>query len=104
MMADKSTSEILVAILDPNQAVEARYVNYSIVTKNDRELGGIIVTETPNSITLKYVGGVEETILRNDLKELKSSGLSLMPEGFENSLDQKAMADLISYLSGAKSK
>jgi putative heme-binding domain-containing protein len=98
MMADKPASEFLLAILDPNQAVEARYIGYTATTKNDREISGVISTETSNGVTLKNVSGIEETILRSDLKELKSSGLSLMPEGFENSLNPQAMADLIAYL------
>ena len=98
MMSDKPVSDFIIAILDPNLAVEARYVSYNVVTKNDREISGIISTETANSIAFKMVGGTEETILRNDLKEIKSSGLSLMPEGLENIIKPQDMADLIAYL------
>ena len=97
-VADKSAAALLVAILDPNQAVEARFVNYTATTKNDRELSGIIAAETPNSLTLRAVGGIEETILRADLRELVASGVSLMPEGFENVLKAQDLADLISYV------
>jgi putative heme-binding domain-containing protein len=96
-LADKSVETLLVAILDPNRAVEARYVNYSAVTKDDREFSGILSAETANSITLRSANG-EETILRADLAQLTSSGLSLMPEGFEQVLSPQAMADLIAYL------
>jgi hypothetical protein len=41
---------------------------------------------------------VEETILRTDLKELSSSGLSLMPEGFEKVMNRQELADLIAFL------
>lgn len=102
MMADKPVSVFLLAILDPNQAVEARYINYTALTKNDREVNGVIATETPNSITMRNLGGAEETILRSDLKELKSSGLSLMPEGLESALKSQDMADLIAYLKTGK--
>jgi len=97
-MAGKPTQVLLVAILDPNQAVEARYVNYVALTKDDREISGVITAETATSITLRSPGGNEQVILRNDLKELTSSGLSLMPEGFEKALDPQAMADLIAYV------
>ncbi|MDB6028315.1 MAG: putative rane-bound dehydrogenase, partial [Verrucomicrobiales bacterium] len=100
MMSDKPASVFVTAILDPNQAVEARYVNYNIVTKNERELSGIMTTETANSITLKTAGGTEETLLRRDVKEMKSSGLSLMPDGFENTLRPQDMADLIAFIKG----
>ena len=96
-LADKSVEALLVAILDPNRAVEARYVNYTAVTKDNREFTGILSAETANSITLRSANG-EETILRADLAQLTSSGLSLMPEGFEQVLSPQAMADLIAYL------
>jgi putative membrane-bound dehydrogenase-like protein len=98
MMSDKPASDFLIAILDPNRSVEVRYVNYTALLKNDREISGIIVSETANSLTLKNSSGPEETILRSDLQDLRSSGLSLMPEGLENSLKSQDLADLIKYL------
>ncbi len=97
-MADKPVPTLLVAILDPNQAVEARYVNYTAITRNDREISGIITAETATSITLRSPGGKEEVILRSDLKDLTSSGLSLMPEGFEKAMNPQDLADLIGYI------
>ncbi len=99
-LANKSVETLLTAILDPNQAIESRYIAYNAVTKNDRELSGIIAAETPTSITLRGPGGVEEIILRNDLKELTSGGLSLMPEGLEKMLSHQGMADLLAFLNG----
>ena len=101
-VAGKPAGYLLTAILDPNQSVEARYTGYSAQTKNDLEYSGIIVAETANSITLRMAGGTDATILRNELKDLTSSGRSLMPDGFENGLDPQALADLIAYIkSGA---
>ena len=96
-LADKSIETLLVAILDPNRAVEARYVNYTAVTKDDREFSGVLASETANSITLRSANG-EETILRADLVRLSSSGLSLMPEGFEGIFSPQDLADLIAFL------
>ena len=97
-VADKPVETLLVAILDPNQAFETKYINYTAVTKSDREISGIIAVETPNSITLRNAGGTDETILRGDIKDLTSSRLSFMPDGFENSLTPQDMADLIGYI------
>ena len=97
-VADKPFETLLVAILDPNQAFEAKYISYTAVTKSDRELNGIIAVETPNSITLRNAGGTDETILRTDIKELTSSRLSFMPEGFESALTPQDMADLIGFI------
>jgi putative membrane-bound dehydrogenase-like protein len=100
-LSSKSPQVLLAAILDPNQAVEARYVSYTAVTVSGRELSGIIASETPNSLSLRMANGAEETILRSDLKTLTSSGLSAMPEGLENALNPQALADLIQYLVAA---
>jgi putative membrane-bound dehydrogenase-like protein len=98
MMTDKPISTFVVAIFDPNQAVETRYLNFNVLTASERELSGVITSETANSITLRQASGTEETLLRRDVKELKSSGLSLMPEGFENALTPQDVADLIAFI------
>jgi putative membrane-bound dehydrogenase-like protein len=97
-VADKPVSELVVAILDPNQAVDPAYTSYTAVTGDGRELSGILVAETPNSITLRMAGGGEEQLLRSNLKEFTGSGRSLMPEGFENAFKPQDLADVIAYV------
>jgi len=99
-IVNKSVPVLVEAILDPNRAVEARYVSYTAVTKTDREVSGIITSESANNLTLRATDGREETLLRAELKELSSSGLSLMPEGFEKALGPQDMADLLAALLG----
>jgi len=96
-VANKPVATLIESILDPNSAVEVRYVNYTALTKDDREISGIIVAEGANSITLRSPTG-EETVLRKDLERLSSSGLSLMPEGFEKVLSTQDLADVIAYI------
>jgi hypothetical protein len=84
--------------LDPNQAVEARYVNYLATTKNGLTYTGILAAETGNSITLIGTEGKPQTILRKDLEELTSTGKSLMPEGLEKELQPQDIADLIAFI------
>jgi putative membrane-bound dehydrogenase-like protein len=97
-VADKPVQELVVAILDPNRAVDPAYTAYTAITKDDRDLSGILVSETPNSISLRMAGGAEEQILRNNLEQLTSSGRSLMPEGFEAGLKPQDLSDLIAYI------
>jgi putative heme-binding domain-containing protein len=97
-MADKPLPELVVAILDPNQAVDPAYTAYTAITRDDRELTGILSSESPNSITLRLAGGTEERIVRSNLKQLTTSGRSLMPEGFETGLKPQDLADLIAYI------
>jgi putative heme-binding domain-containing protein len=97
-VATKPVQELVVAILDPNQAVDPAYTSYSVATKDDRDLTGILVSETPNSIVLRSPGGSEETVLRANIQDLRTSGRSLMPEGFETVMKPQDVADLIAYV------
>jgi len=94
----RDTDWLLTAILDPNAAVEARYLGYTAETKSGREFTGIITAETPNNLVMRGADGTEETILRTDLKQLLGSGLSLMPEGMEAALKPQDMADLLAFI------
>jgi putative membrane-bound dehydrogenase-like protein len=97
-MANKSPQAILIAVLDPNQAVDARYIQYLAATKDGRQHNGILAGETATSITIREQDGKEKVILRTDLEELQSTGKSLMPEGLEKDVTKQDMADLIAYL------
>ena len=100
MMVGKPVEQLIEAILDPNAALEARYQNFTAWMKDGREAGGIIITETPTTLTLRAPNKADETILRGDLKELAAGGLSLMPEGLENAFTPQQLADLIAFVTG----
>jgi putative membrane-bound dehydrogenase-like protein len=97
-LGDKSREALLIAILDPNRAVEARYMNYMAVTNNGLTLTGVLTSETGNSITLVELEGKEHVILRSDLEELISTNKSMMPEGLEKDLSDQDLADVIAFV------
>ena len=51
-VGDKSPQGLLTAILDPNKAVEARYINYVATTKSGLTLSGLLQSETSTSVSL----------------------------------------------------
>jgi putative membrane-bound dehydrogenase-like protein len=102
-VGDKSPESLLVAILDPNRAVEARYLNYTATTQDGLTFTGVLANETGTSITLLEPEGKRRTILRTDLEDLTSTGKSVMPEGLEKELKVQDLADLIAFVrSGLK--
>jgi putative heme-binding domain-containing protein len=68
------------------------------VDDSGRTTTGLILSETAASLTIGRDKGVTETIQKQDIEVLKASGLSLMPEGLEKSIDPQAMADLLAFL------
>jgi putative membrane-bound dehydrogenase-like protein len=97
-VGDKSVQGLLTAILDPNRAVEARYINYQAVTKAGLTYAGILASETSTSITLVAADGKKHQLLRNELDELASTGKSMMPEGLEKDLSPQDLADIIAHV------
>ncbi len=94
----KTPEALLVAILDPNAAIDAAYVRYSLLTDDGRVLEGLMVDETADSVTLAQQGGERVTVRRDQIEELHSPGVSLMPNGFESQMNVEQMRDLITYL------
>ena len=95
---NKSVSDFVVAILDPNAAVEPRYVSYALTTRDQRTLVGVIANESAASLEVVQPGGIRETILRPDIESIRATGVSLMPDGLEQAINPQDMADLIAFL------
>ena len=99
---DRGMDAVLLNILDPNREVMPQFISYLLVTTSGRVLTGMIAVETANSLTIRQPDGREETVLRLDIEELRSTGLSYMPEGLEKQIGVPAMADLLAYLNSIK--
>jgi putative heme-binding domain-containing protein len=98
---NKTKEELITSILNPSYAIEPRFVNYVITTKDGRMYDGIIANETTWSITLR--GGSEEgdeTVLRKNIAAIRASSVSLMPDELEKGFGKQGLADVIAYLRG----
>jgi putative heme-binding domain-containing protein len=95
---NRGPDAILANVLAPNQEVNPQYVNYIVLTRDGRQLTGMISAETATSVTLTRAENQSDTVLRIDIEELRATGASLMPEGFESQIDKQAMADLLEYV------
>ncbi|NQV27343.1 MAG: c-type cytochrome [Rhodopirellula sp.] len=97
-LRDRSTRALLTAILDPNRAVEAKFLTYTVAMNSGQVFSGMLASESGNSITLIATDGKEHVLLRKEIDELASSGRSLMPEGLEKDLSKQDIADVIAFV------
>ena len=95
---NRSPANLLVAMLDPNRAIEARFLDYRALTDDGRIFTGMLIAETATSITLQGPEAKQNTLLRRELDDLRSTGKSIMPEGFEKDVSRQDLADLFAYL------
>lgn len=96
---NKTKEELLNSIMNPSAAIEPRFANYIMTTKDGHIYDGILANETPGAVTLRNADA-DVTILRKNIAEIRASSLSIMPDGFEKSLSKQQVADIIAYLRG----
>lgn len=96
----RTASELLTQILDPNREVGPNYMQFAVALNDGQVLAGMITEESPVSLTLKQAENKQLTLQREQIAEIKATGLSLMPEGFEKKLSPQEFADLIAFLRG----
>lgn len=94
----KTPVQLLTDILDPNKAIDNNYFSYTVVDQQGQIHTGILSAETASSVTLRQPENKTVSILRSDIDEIRSNGVSLMPVGFEKSIAPQQMADLISFI------
>lgn len=98
-LPDRSAEYLVKAILDPNDHIAPEFVYYLVDLKDFRSLGGIVIAETEDTITLAAPGGgTAEVVKLDQIDEMHASKLSLMPEGMENLVRTSAFPDLIAFL------
>lgn len=96
--AHRDRQSLIENILDPNRTVLPAYMQYIVIDAIGKSYSGVIAAQTATSLTLQREKGASDTILLADVEEIRSTGRSLMPEGFEKTISVQEMADLVAYL------
>jgi putative membrane-bound dehydrogenase-like protein len=95
---ERTPDQLLEQILDPNREINPAYINYTAALIDGRIVTGMIASESATSITLKRAEGATDVILRSQIDEMISTGVSLMPEGLEKDITPEQLADIIAYV------
>lgn len=93
-----SKDAMYLAILAPSAGISHAYEAYALRTDEDEVVTGLLVSETPQSITLKDAKGIEHTVAREKVDEFKKQDKSLMPENLHELVSEQGLVDLVEYL------
>jgi hypothetical protein len=88
---------LLTNIVTPSATVSPDYSMKQVLLDDGRVLSGIIVRRTSELLVLRTPTG-EETVPTADVERVIDGGVSLMPEGLLDRLDDAEARDLIRYL------
>ena len=91
--------QLLSNVFDPSLVIGPGYQVVTVVTKDGRNLTGLLGEDSEQRVVVKLPGGGEEAVQRNDVKYTRLSKLSMMPEGIETLLSKQDLSDLFAFLS-----
>jgi putative heme-binding domain-containing protein len=89
-------------IVEPSARINPDHVSYIIETKGGDTLSGLVRQEGERVIVSEAADKVT-TISRDEVKEIRPSKVSLMPEGYRE-LGEKRLRDLVTFLTTEKGK
>jgi putative heme-binding domain-containing protein len=104
MIGKKSAREALYeSILQPSKAIADQYLQHQVTTTAEVTIAGLLVADTPESITLRDANGKDTTIPKKEIAgEVRKLKLSIMPEDVVAALTEDELTDLVAYLETLK--
>ena len=95
---NRADAALLSEILQPSDRITDGYSTYLVEDSSGQVYTGILAAETANSIMLRLEKGVEQSILRKDIDDIRASGKSMMPDGIVTTITPADMAHLFGFL------
>jgi putative membrane-bound dehydrogenase-like protein len=97
--ADRADLDFLMtSLVDPSALVRKEYQSQTLALKDGRLLSGLIVDENDRLLTVVDSNRQKITVPRQSVEAIKSSDISLMPEGLLDKLTEPQIRDLFRYL------
>jgi putative heme-binding domain-containing protein len=93
-----SFDQLLSNVFDPSLVIGGAYQQRTVVDNDGRSVSGLLVEDSAQRVVLKLQGGKTETVARDNILELTTSELSMMPEDIEKQFQPQEIADLFAFL------
>ena len=98
----RTSEALLEAILYPNSRIEQGFETHQLLTIDGLSLNGMITSETEKHLHLRVTSDQSITVLKEDIEQIQSSAISIMPNGIAELMTDQEMADLLELLTSAK--
>lgn len=97
-LKNRNKHSIITEVINPNNSIADKYGGWTIKLKNGSVLSGIIINENEENITIKKLNNEKEIISKVEILKREINKVSMMPNGFENSLTVEELADLVAFI------
>lgn len=89
---------LLLGIVNPSVEIREGYENLLVETRDDRSLSGFLVRQDERVLVMRGLDGQDVVLRREEIAELRGTGMSLMPEGLLEAMEDQEIRDLFAYL------
>lgn len=101
--AIRSGHDLLEAVVFPSASFVPGHEVYNVDTATER-LAGVIRSQSRDAVVLVTGPNGEIRIPRSQIKKIERSNVSLMPEGFDETLNKTELTDLLAFLQAEKTR
>ena len=98
----RSEQDLLESILFPSLSFVRSYEPVIVATREGKTFSGNVRSEGPNGVVLTTGPRQEIRVHRDEIEEIRPGNVSVMPSGLDQQLSDQDLADLLSFLKGAK--
>ncbi len=100
--AIRSSRDLLESVLVPSSTFAQGYEPCVIATTEGDVFSGIIARQNESVVVVRDASGAETQLRRDQIRMIKKSDVSIMPEGLERGLTEQEFRDLIAFLEHLK--
>jgi putative heme-binding domain-containing protein len=97
-IGNRGVDRLMEDVLDPNRNVDAHFQLHAIHLLDGSEINGFVRGEVGQVFIVVDPAGQEHRVSKNEIKEDKITGMSLMPPVFGQTIPEADFFNLMSYL------
>ena len=102
-IGEKLAKEALyTSIIYPSAGINFGYEGYRVHTQGDTFYSGYIINETENELTLRLIGGLDQTIDKENITKIEDIEQSLMTPNLHEVMTEQELVDLVTFLTTLK--
>ena len=94
----RTERDLLEAIVYPSASMVRSYEPMIVETKAGEEFSGVLRRDAADEVVLATGPGIETSIARADVFEMRMGTVSVMPGGLDEQLEFQELADLVAFL------
>lgn len=102
-IGDKLSAQAMYeAILFPSAAISHNYESYLVVLNNGTTSTGLLVSDTPEQVSIKASDGLVRKFNKSDIDEMAKQSISLMPADLMKLMSDQDLVDVVAYMTTLK--